>query len=398
MSSRKELYVDYLSWVSSKAAKRILILFFLCLILLEILWRGLSPQYPRTAISSLHGIRTILQEVIASPSSKIVAFGDSTLLGGGVYDHNKTVMGLFSQALISKKRLFNLAIPSGDIVTSTLLLDSLKTAKVKNIDRVILEVLPWKFMGSDREKINPKETSLSTVSELQRYVPFIQPQLFDLQLPKIPYNQHVENYSQWWLGNISMLYRHRDFLRTEVLGNYPIFWALGNLTPLQLRARLFPAKAQGLNRLAARADDSPFKAETSKLNSFLPSAEIKNKFTPHAQGDYLEKAIKIAKKISVNPPIIISFPIHYEYSKITEVQRQKYFSSLRELREYLENIASQTGSELMFIDSADFQAPQLWTRSLAHFNIDGHEKIWKILQPNLCKFYNTICKPNINLM
>ena len=392
MSSRREIYIDYLSWVSTKAAKRILILFVLCLILLEIFWRGLSPQYPRTAISSLHGIRAILQEAIASPHAKILAFGDSTLLGGGVYDSHKTVMGLFSQFLVPETRLFNLAIPGGDTVTSTLLLDSIKTAKVKNIDRVIVEVLPWKFMVSQPEQFSPKEASLTTAIELQRYVPFIQPQVFGLQLPKISYSQRIENYSQWWLGNISMLYRHRDFLRTEFLGNYPIFWLLGSLTPKELRARLFPAKAQGLNRLAARADDLPFDGETSELNASLNPAIVNNKFTAHTQGDYLEKAIEIAKQINPYPPIIVSFPIHYEYSKLKEVERQRYLSSLKELREYLERVAAKTESELMFIDSKDFQDPQLWTRSLAHFNSQGHEKIWRILQPALCNSANIICE------
>jgi len=387
MSSRRNIYVDYLGWLNPASAKRILILFLIGLLVAELCLRILNPQYSRTAVSSLHGTRAIFQQAIEYREAKIIAVGDSTLVGGGVYDHNKTVMGLLANALETKPRLFNLAVPGGDATTSTLLLDSVKKAGVKNVERVIIEVIPSKFRVYEAGAVTSKDTAKATAESLQRYIPFINPQAFGLDVPKLPYTDQFEVAAEWMLGNLSMLYRHRDFLRTEYVGNYPALWFVGTLIPRPMLARLFPSKAEGTNRLAARTDDFPFKPEfVSEPNSRLP------RFTPHTQGDYLEQAVAIAKNISSKPPIILSFPTHYEYDQINTEQRHYYLRSLQEYKHYLETVAAQSGSELVVIPSEKFQAPELWTRTPAHFNARGSMVIWKMMQPQLCSLYPSTCK------
>jgi hypothetical protein len=386
MSSRKHLYVDYLSWLAPGAIKRILLIFIIGLIILELFWRGFSPHYTRTAVSSLHGIRTILQELSESKKEKVIGVGDSTLLGGGVFSHNDTFMGHFSTILNQKEskfELFNLSAPGGDTVTSALILDAIKTENIRNIDRVIIEVLPSKFFSYDG-KPTSKYQSLNTVIELQNFVPFIRPSYFDLDVPLLSYPQRVEAYAQWWSGDLSMLYRHRDFLRTEVLGNYPIYWLIGKLLPRSLISRVFPEKSKGLNRLAARADDFPFNSEKIKRSSNIDSVNFLE-FTPHYQGDYLEQALAIAKSISAKPPIILSFPIHYEFNSPSQVARNNTLKVLNEFNQYLSAVAEDTGSMLMFVDSESFQSPSLWTRTEAHFNAVGHLKIWESLKEKLCQ-------------
>jgi hypothetical protein len=388
MSSRRDKYVNYLNAFSPAAAKHTIIFFITGLIFLEIFWRGFSPAYVRTALSSLHGIRTIHQQLGDSRKNKIIGVGDSTLLGGGVNSNANTFMGYLSYELNSKKPnfdVFNLAVPGGDTATSLLLLDSIRMSEIKAIDRVIIEVIPFKFFSYDSNPIL-KSSSLATITELQNFVPFIRPELFGLDVPTVSYIKKIEAYAQWWLGNISSLYRNRDFFRTEIVGNYPIYWLINNVLPRSLINKVFPAKSQGLNRLAAHADDFPFSHENIKKS---PHTKPDNfaKFTPHDQGDYLEKAIAIAKNISAKPPIIIAFPIHYEYDSPDEAHKSSILSALAEFENYVNNISQKTGSELIFIDSKAFQSPDLWTRSIAHFNASAHRKIWKAAKKQLCQSY-----------
>jgi hypothetical protein len=387
MSSRGKIYVDYLSWLSPISAKRILLLFIISLLVLEVLLRLVNPQYSRTAVSSLHGIRTLVQQSIEYPGSKIVAVGDSTLMGGGVYDHDKTVMGLLSKSLNSEPHLFNLAIPAGDTTTSTVILDKIKKLGIKNIDQVIIEILPSKFFVQEPGAYTSKNAANETLIDLQKYIPELNFTAFGLDVPNLSLNEKVEVLAQWMLGNISMLYRHRDFFRTEYIGNYPVFWLANVLIPRFIIERLFPGKSEGTNRLGARLDDYPYKPKIS--GDYDNSKPI---FTPHFQGDYLEKSLRIAKEISSNPPIILAFPIHYEFGRVGQEKRKYTLKALDQLHEYLNNLATSTGSKLMFVASENFQAPELWTRTSAHFNSEGSALIWKSLKPSFCQLYPSTCK------
>lgn len=386
-SSRRGIYVSYFRWLPRVSVKRILLFFFVGLALLEVGFRIAAPQYSRIAVSALHGSRAILQQAIASDERKIIGVGDSTLLGGGVYDHQDIVMGKLSQALDDPWRSFNLALPGGDTVSSTVMLDAMEKANVAKIDRVIIEVLPSKFLVSETGQKTSAYAASGTIYELQRFVPFIDPQKFGLDIAALPRTEAVEAKAQWRLGNLSMMYRHRDFLRIEYIGNYPAFWTVSALIPRSILMRLFPERGKGTNRLAARMDDFPYERAYAEDTNGNPPV-----FTPHVQGDYLEQAIAIAKRISAKPPIIFSFPIHYEYDRITQQEREGYLQALQELKAYLETVASHTGSELMFVPSREFQNPDLWTRTRAHFNAKGHQKIWQMFQSEFCRLYPVTCR------
>src|SRR5438067_8941066 len=141
MESRKRLYTNYFDWLTPDSARRILLALGVAMIVGEMSLRLFQWQPPRTAVCSLHGIRTIYQQALDYKGQKVICVGDSTLMGGGVYEHDLIVMGQISKVLKSGPRIFNLAVPSGDITSSAVMLDSLRRAKIKDVERVIIEIM-----------------------------------------------------------------------------------------------------------------------------------------------------------------------------------------------------------------------------------------------------------------
>lgn len=378
-SGHEGIYRDYLSGIGAASARRILVLLLVSLLLAESVLRLAQPRYRRTAISSLHGIRAIMQQVLDDRGRKIIAVGDSTLAGGGVAQDDQIIAGRWQNTLPAGVHFYNLAAPGGDATTSLLMLDVLQRAHVIGAERVVIEVLPSKFFTDEKTEATPRNSAAATIEELQRYVPDIRPETWGLPGKHLSNGERLEGWTQWKLGQLSLLYRHRDFFRTGLTGNYPIYWLIGRTLPRSLMARAFPAKAQGTNRLAARADDFPYDSAA------VPSSPggYRTRFAPHLQGDYLEKCVALAQSISRRPPIILVFPIHYEYGHPEEAERASILTALSDFKSYLEQMAQRTRSDLILVPSESFQQARWWTRSVAHFNAEGSERIWRVIEPQV---------------
>ena len=179
-------------------------------------------------------------------------------------------------------------------------------------------------------------------------------------------------------ARFSRLYQHRDFFRTNLTGNYPIYWFIGKVLPRSLMARLLPSKAQGTNRLAARSDDFSYDPA-----SVPASTGHRVRFTEHTQGDYLEKCLVLARSLSARPPVILAFPTHYEYNHPDEAERRDDLTALADFKDYLDSVAQRTESMLIFVPSEPFQNPGWWTRSFDHFNVEGSARVWEAIEPQI---------------
>ena len=208
VSSRRKTYRDYLGFLSPQRAKRVLWMLGFGLLALEGAARLYDPHYERTAGNSLHGVRAIYQQALDDPAPKILAFGDSTLVGGGVYAHEQTVIGQMERELRGP-RLYNLAMPGGDTTSTTLLLGAIEKRPIPDVDRVIIEVLPSKFMVSSPGQATGKLGAQAAWEELERFIPSVDAAAYDLPLPARTLSQRVETAAQWQLGRTSHFYRHR---------------------------------------------------------------------------------------------------------------------------------------------------------------------------------------------
>ena len=381
VSSRRKIYRDYLGFLTPARAKRVLWMLGLGLICAEGAARIFDPHYERTAGNSMHGVRAIYQQALDDPAPKILAFGDSTLVGGGIYAHQKTIMGRM-EADLKNVHLYNMALPGGDATSTTLLLGAIKKRPIANVDRVIIEVLPSKFTVGKPGEATSKFASQDAWKELERLIPSVDANAYALPQPRRTLSERVETEAQWQLGRFSHFYRHRDFLRTEEVGNYPMFWFAGKLLPGSVKARLFPDRAQGTNRLAARINDRNFVPNTKK------QLDKKRYFSPHVQGDYLIKSVELAKTISAKPPIILAQPWHYEYSNLTPAAHQIAVQTAAQFEDYVRTVARQQGCELIIVPSREFQNPADWTATPAHTNVRGARKIWALMRPQICELYS----------
>ncbi len=377
LAGRGGTYRDYLRGLGPASARRVLLGLVLCLLAAEVGLRLAPPRYGRTAISSLHGVRAIMQQALEDGGRKIIAVGDSTLAGGGVARDDRTVAGRWQDSLPAGTRLYNLAAPGGDTTTSLLLLDALRQEKIAGVERVVIEVLPGKFFTDEKTDTTPNDAAVASIEELRRYIPDARPDAWGLPGKSPAPGERAERRAQWDLGRASALYRHRDFFRTDLTGNYPIYWLIGRTLPRSLMARLFPAKAQGTNRLAARSDDFPY--DPAAVPASGGGGRVR--FTPHAQGDYLEKCLEVAREISPRPPVILAFPIHYEYSHPDDAERASLLAAFGACDDYLTQLARRTGSELITVRSEPLQDPRWWTRSSAHFNAEGSARVWQAIEP-----------------
>jgi hypothetical protein len=381
MSSRANIYKDYFSALAPMAAARVLLFFGLGVLAVEAAMNCVDPQYERTAVNSLHGVRAILQQALGDGQSKMLCFGDSSLVGGGIYRHDQTVAGYLARE-IEGPRVYNLALPGGDNLTSALLLDQLRLKKISNVDRVVIETLAAKWLATSPSESQAAPKSVESCKELQRLIPGLGLQDWGIDVEPLGRTESIEIAAQWQLGRYSKLYRHRDYFRTEVIGNYPAFWVAGRLIPRSILSRLYPEKARGTNRLAARMDDFDFDAADAK-----PASGGNVSFSGEEERKYLLKAISTARSISRNPPIILAFPLHFEFQVLGAETRRSYLNAVQEFEADLKNIAADTGSELMVVRSEEFQNPAYWTVTPFHFNAVGARKIWEMLRPQFCRLY-----------
>lgn len=383
-SSRQSIYVDYLIWLPEAGARRVLIGLALSVLVLEGLARVKDPAYPRTAISSLHGVRAIAQQVLDDPGPKALAFGDSTLLGGGVSDPNRTVLGLFvnASADCNLGRTYNLAVPGGDSTTSALLFEGLARQNLSNVKTVYIESFPSKFINWAGAKVNPSTVAEESQNELQHYLPILNPEGMGLPRAKMDLSQRVEVKAEWYLGEISRFYRHRDLARTEVMGNYPVFWAIGALTPPAIRMKVV---GRGTNRLGANLEDFPFIPEDRKK---VPGG--RPRLAAQDQERYLRLIVRQAHKIGAKP-VLLAFPTHTAYLELNPEQERQLQEALDGYEKLMVRIAHEEHAELLLVPSRDFQDPSLWTRTVAHFNRAGSQKIWQLLRPRWCAIAGCKC-------
>ncbi len=382
VSSRRKIYRDYLGFLSPQRARRVLWMLGCGLLAAEGAARIFEPRYERTAGNSLHGVRAIYQQALDDPAPKILAFGDSSLVGGGIYAHQKTVIGRMESDL-KNPHVYNLALPGGDTTSTTVLLGAIGKRPIPNVDRVIIEVLPSKFLVATPGGATKKMGAQNAWEELERFIPAADAAAYDLPLPPRLLSERVETEAQWQLGRYSHFYRHRDFLRTEAVGNYPMFWFISKVLPRSVMARLYPAKAKGTNRLAARINEYNFVPDTKS-----PPVGAKYYFSPRVQGDYLNKSIELAKAISAQPPLILAQPWHYEYNPITPAARAASMEAAAQFENYVRAVAREQKCELVLVPSRSFQDPADWTATPAHFNARGARKVWAAMRPQVCALYD----------
>ena len=348
------------------------------LLVAESILRATTHRDGRTAISSLHGFRIILQQALADHGERIMAVGDSTLAGGGVARDDQIIAGRWKNALPPSIRFYNLTAPGGDTTMSLLLLDTLQREHVAAVRRVVIKVLLGKFYADRPTGIMPTGSAAATVKELQRCVTDLRPDFWSLLGKDCSSDKRLEARVQWELGKLSVLCRHQDFFRTSLTGNYPIYWLIGKSLPRLLMARLFPSEAHGSNGLAARLDD--FSYDPANAPAAIEHAP---RFTERTQGDYLEKCVALARQISAQLPVILVFPAHYECNRCDEAERRGDLEALAAFKTYPDSVAQRTGSVLSFVPSESFRNPRWWTRSLDHFSAEGSARIRESIEPRV---------------
>lgn len=383
MSDDRYTYIEYTRGISPRAAGFVLVGLLCTFICAELFLRITPPPYARTAGCSLHGFRTLFELALRDNRPKIIAVGDSALVGAGIFKDEETFLGRMNDEIGNKIKIYNLAVPGGNTTSSLMILDALEQENVKNVDRVLIEVLPGKFIAKAPGQTYSLELQQQVFDELQRFLPMIRPDYWKLPHKSMSMQQRLETYLEYQFGMASAVYLNRDWLRTQYLGNYPAFWVLGNIIPQGVRDRLFGAKGAGTNRLAARMNDHPFVGyiRTEEDSSVVPT------FNPHYEGDSLKQAIAIARRIGKKEPIIVVFPMHYEYNRLTSAQKVAYILAMKQLYDYISELGRTDKCQVMIVRSEDFQQAEYWTRTPAHFNVLGSSRVWESLKDGINKLY-----------
>lgn len=374
-SRRSPTYREYFGDVSRESAARVLWLMVGLILCIELGARMARPVHERTPIDSMHGIRWLFEEANLDAGPKVIAVGDSSLLGGGVHDHDRIVMGRLARSPGLGRRVFNFGVPGGDCSTSALLLDALNRTHAANVERVIIEVLPNKLFATTADGLGPTSSS---IAELSAFVPEIRPEVIGVQVPPPSLPQRVESELQYNIGMVSAAYRARDGAKIEEVGNYPSFWLVGQLLPASLRVRLLSTKGTATNRFGARLDDGAF--EPASRDVGFPVA-----FAALPQARFLRSAIESAIKISGHPPVIVQMPFHYEFTALSDAETAQTLRTLDMVTAELQGVCDRTGSTMITVDSRSFQDPRYWTRTAAHPSALGHAEIWRRYGPTLLK-------------
>ena len=370
------VYRDFTGPLSPRVAGLCLLAILCALVAGETLCRLIPHRYARTPISSLHGIRAIYQEALADPHPKDIAVGDSTLIGGGVHDHNSIFLQQIQRDLPGI-HIYNLAQPGGDNLTGSMILRALARDHVPNVDRVIIEVLPGKFIGKVGEA--PQKPSWDgTPGELIRFLPQAGAAQPGLPPHITPIHERVQSWLEYKAGVASALYARRDFFRIEYAGNYPIFYLINVALPDRLKRRVLSGSFRGTNRFGARVEDYPYAG-----SSVTESGRFY--FDYAKQGPWLADELAAAGRFSKRPPIVIVNPVHYEYDRLDPAAARSYEKALRDTVEACRTLCARTGATLFVVDSTQFQDPSLWFLTRTHFNEKGHAQIYRQIGPAVVK-------------
>ncbi len=382
-SSRSDrfTYREYFPTLGRKTALWALLFLASFLVIIEIYFRVFPYRPDRTAGSSLHGIRTIFHFVEEDAKPKVLFFGDSSMVGNGVLDSSKSIPGLAKSALAPQVSVYNLAIPAGNVSTELLLVDALERRNVSNVRDIVLQVAPVQYMTNDPREIPDIDHLEATTDELFHFVPNMRPAYFGLGAKSLRRSEIDQANLEYFLTRYSALYRTKDIIRTQEVGNYPSFYVAGKLLALRpsLRQKVLGEKAFGTGRFSAHVEDYPYS------KSFAEPSDLRWYFSRKGLAEYIPKAVEAAKKLSRRAPILISHPIHYEYENISPEERVSYLAAESEYHQYLREVARETGAKLIFEDSREWQDPDLWTRTERHFTEAGHARIWRDLAPLLVR-------------
>ncbi|HEY0867761.1 MAG TPA: hypothetical protein VGE01_10295 [Fimbriimonas sp.] len=371
------VYRDYTGDFSARQARTLLAVLALIVVLAEVAVRIVGPEDRRTSQNSMHGLRTQLLQMEEDPRPKIVGVGDSSLQGGGVLRDEDTGMGMLWTDLRGTHSVYNLGVPGGTAYTNKFLLEVIRNRPIENVDRVIVEMIPSKFMVPKKGAPTLEESGLASVQELNRFLPFADARA--LGIPSDPLNRDVaiEYRFQYGLAKLSHLYRMRDAFKNRIVGGYPAFWFAASLLPNNIRKRMLADKGDGNNRLAAQTEDVPYRPQMGK-----PS-DREVYFSDRGQFEMLRDTLRQAKRISKKPPVLLIHPTHFEYQKISERQRRLHLQALRDMGRSMERLAREEGVELVVVPSNEYQDPSFWTKTTAHFNERLHRIVFERLRAKL---------------
>jgi hypothetical protein len=195
-----------------------------------------------------------------------------------------------------------------------------------------------------------------------------------LDAPPLSLPERVEVQSQWTLSKTSRLFRHRDWARTEIMGNYPVFWAIGAVMPKKILKAVLSSKADGANRLGANVKDADFDPAVLKKAERQDAA-----FAPEDQSSHIRKCIAAARAMGAKP-ILLCFPMHVEAYDVSPSARQALYEAVQQFERHIQQLAKEESTDVLLCLSEEFQEPSLWTRTPAHFNGRGARAIWEYLR------------------
>ncbi len=373
--AKHDVYREYTESVTAKQAAWILYLIAGAFVAAEIGLRLMGSSLPRLNANSLHGSRTIVAQLDESPKPKIVAVGDSAMQGGGVPKESDTTMGMLRADLSPAIDVRNLSLPGGNNKTNVQVLQTLEKQGVKNIEQVIIQAIPHKFISDEKVETKGSDWGLVTANELLRFLPDAGLNSEWARTKTPSWSGALEARTQFELTKVSHLYRAQDALRNRTVGGYPSFWFAGKVIPKSLLSRIMGASPDGGNRFEAHPLDVPFDP-TKAVESDKPIY-----FVPRGEMDAMADAIKIAKRISSKQPVVLIEPMHYEFDRISDRQRQMTLTALDEMEQAMQELCEREGATLVWIDSKRFQQPELWTRTLAHFQPELHREIYNQMRP-----------------
>lgn len=376
-------YRNYCSEITPRAARRVLLGLLVAALAGEGLLRLSPPEYPRIARNSGRGIRVLLANMLEDPRPKIIGIGDSSLLGSGVLSERDTATGMLRKEMGKDVGMYNLALPGGNSFSNAMVLRGLQRAKPSNVQLLIVEVLPSRFLVREGEN---HEIVSAASTELPKYFPDAEwpgprPIMPAPSLPSV-----VEAHAEYDLARWSMLYRQHDYFRTKIVGDNPAFWLAAEILPQGLQASLTGRRKTENNRVSAQADEGQFRTEEAKESDALVH------FSLAGESEAFPISLDEAEKFAPERVLVLVHPIHIDYFKLTPRARKSTLDALEELHQYLQQQLESRHIPWVEIDSREVQDDQYWTWTPAHFRAKLHQRVFERISPIVKKI--TLLKGN----
>lgn len=365
-------YRNYCSGITPKASRIVLFALVLTALAAEVSLRLTPPTYTRNARNSGRGIRVLLTNMLDDPRPKIIGIGDSSLLGSGVPSERDTSMGMIRQEVGRGVGVYNLAFPGGNSFSNAMVLRGLQRVKPSNVQLLILEVLPSRFLVREGEN---HEVVSAASTELPKYFPDADwpgPRPI-MAVPSLP--SAVEAFAEYDLARWSMLYRQHDYFRVKIVGDNPAFWLAAEVLPQGLQANLTGRRKTENNRVSAQADEGQFLSGEAKASDALV------RFSPTGEAEAFPISLDEAAKFAPGRVLVLIHPIHIDYFKLTPRARKSTLDALHELHRYLLQQLEIRHIPWVEIDSRDVQDDRYWTWTPAHFTAKLHKKVFERINP-----------------